>query len=112
MMAYISTSVKNSCLNYLKHKTIVASFEKSEATRIAYNSSETEEEMIDIELETAIIKAMDELPPQRKKIFMFSRIDGLKYHEIADKMGLSVKTIEAQMGQALKQLRIKLKEYI
>ena len=55
---------------------------------------------------------MDELPPQRRKIFMYSRVDGLKYHEIAEKMGLSIKTIEAQMGQALKQLRVKLKEFI
>ena len=42
---------------------------------------------------------------------MLSRVDGLKYHEIAAKLGLSVKTIEAQMGKALKQLRTKLKDY-
>jgi RNA polymerase sigma-70 factor (ECF subfamily) len=112
IIAYISTSVKNSCLNYLKHKAIVATYEKSEAVRFAFDNSENEEEMYDLELETAIIKAIDELPPQRKKIFMFSRVDGLKYHEIAEKMDLSIKTIEAQMGQALKQLRVKLKEFI
>lgn len=99
-------------MNYLKHKTIVASFEKAETTRMGHDLYENTEETSDLELETAILNAMDELPPQRKKIFMYSRVDGLKYHEIAEKMGLSIKTIEAQMGQALKQLRVKLKEFI
>ena len=110
--AYITTSVKNNSLNYLKHASIVKSYEKNELSRLANDASDTEEEMHDIELETAILNAIAELPPQRKKVFMFSRIDGLKYYEIAEKMGLSVKTVEAQMGKALKHLRIKLKDYI
>jgi len=111
-MAYISTSVKNSCLNYLKHKAIMAEHEKSEALRMSFDPSETENEMVDMELETAILNAIAELPPQRQKIFSMSRVDGLKYREIAEKLGLSVKTVEAQMGTALKQLRIKLKDFI
>jgi RNA polymerase sigma-70 factor (ECF subfamily) len=110
--AYITTSVKNNCLNYLKHVSIVKTFERTELTRLSIDSSDNEEEMLDIELESAILKAIAELPPQRKKVFMLSRVDGLKYHEIAEKLGLSVKTIEAQMGKALKQLRVKLKDYV
>jgi RNA polymerase sigma-70 factor, ECF subfamily len=112
IIAYISTSIKNSCLNYLKHKIIVAAYEKSEIVRISNDASETEEEMKDMELETAVLNAISELPPQRQKIFSMSRVDGLKYHEIAEKMGLSIKTVEAQMGAALKQLRVKLKDYM
>jgi RNA polymerase sigma-70 factor (ECF subfamily) len=112
VLAYINISVKNSCLNFLKHKNIVLNFEKNETQRISWDTSETEEEMQDIELETAVLNAIAELPPQRQKIFSMSRVDGLKYHEIADKMGLSIKTIEAQMGSALKQLRVKLKDYM
>ena len=112
IVAYITTSVKNNSLNYLKHISIVKTYERAELTRISMDSSETEEEMYDIELESAILNAIAEFPPQRKKVFMLSRVDGLKYHEIAEKMGLSVKTIEAQMGKALKHLRIKLKDYV
>jgi RNA polymerase sigma-70 factor, ECF subfamily len=79
---------------------------------MSIDSSDNEEEMHDFELESAILNAIAELPPQRKKVFVLSRVDGLKYHEIAEKLGLSVKTIEAQMGKALKQLRIKLKDYV
>ena len=112
IMAYITTSVKNSCLNYIKHQSIVAAHERSEAQRVAYDPGEMEEEMADIELETAVLNAIAELPPQRQKIFSLSRVDGLKYQEIADKLGLSIKTVEAQMGSALKQLREKLKDYM
>jgi RNA polymerase sigma-70 factor, ECF subfamily len=110
--AYLATSVKNNCLNYLKHDSIVKIYERTELTRISADPTDTEEEMKDMELESAIINAIAELPPQRKKVFMLSRVDGLKYHEIAEKLGLSVKTIEAQMGKALKQLRVKLKDYV
>jgi RNA polymerase sigma-70 factor (ECF subfamily) len=51
------------------------------------------------------------LPEKRKQIFKLSRDEGLKYKEIAERLGLSVKTVEAQMGLALKQLREKLKDY-
>lgn len=110
--AYVATSVKNNCLNHIKHVSIVKSYERNELTRVSIDPTDTEEEMHDFELESAILNAIAELPPQRKKVFMLSRVDGLKYHEIAEKLGLSVKTIEAQMGKALKQLRIKLKDYV
>ena len=45
------------------------------------------------------------LPPERKKIFLLAKRDGLKYQEIADELRLSVKTVENQMGKALKALR-------
>jgi RNA polymerase sigma-70 factor, ECF subfamily len=112
VLAYINISVKNSCLNYIKHKNIVLAHERAETQRLSWDSSENEEEMGDMELETAVLNAIAELPPQRQKIFSMSRVDGMKYHEIADKMGLSIKTVEAQMGTALKQLRVKLKDYM
>ncbi len=62
------------------------------------------------ELKERIHTAMNELPEQCRTIFQMSRFEGLKYQEIADEMGLSVKTIENQMGKALKLLRIKLVE--
>jgi RNA polymerase sigma-70 factor (ECF subfamily) len=111
-ISYLVTSVKNHSLNYLKHSNIVKIHKKSEISKATYDSSDTETEMQDMELESAILNAIAELPSQRRKIFTLSRVDGLKYHEIAEKMGLSIKTIEAQMGKALKQLKLKLKDYI
>jgi RNA polymerase sigma-70 factor, ECF subfamily len=63
------------------------------------------------ELARFINRELDNLPPQCRKIFLASRKDGLKYAEIAMKFGLSVKTVEAQMGKALKRFRFALKDF-
>jgi RNA polymerase sigma-70 factor (ECF subfamily) len=64
------------------------------------------------ELEEKLRDAMNALPQQCRTIFQLSRFEGLKYQEIADQLGISVKTVENQMGKALKQLRVKLIDYL
>jgi RNA polymerase sigma-70 factor (ECF subfamily) len=64
------------------------------------------------ELEKKIHNALNELPEQCRTIFQMSRFDELKYREIADKLGISVKTVENQMGKALKLLREKLADFL
>ena len=68
--------------------------------------------MIVSELEQKIRKTIDQLPIERKKIFILSRYEGLKYKDIADKLGISVSTVENQMVKALKFLREELKDYL
>ena len=64
------------------------------------------------ELENRIHSSINSLPEKRKKIFILSRYEGLKYQEIAEKLNISVKTVEHQMGSAIKQLKTDLAEYI
>ena len=64
------------------------------------------------ELELKIKETIDLLPPERRKIFMMSRYEGLKYREIAEELGISVKTVENQMYQALGFMRENLKDYL
>jgi RNA polymerase sigma-70 factor, ECF subfamily len=112
VLSYIISAVRNNALNYIRHSNIVSAYEHGDHLHESVFSSSAEEEMTNMELEDAIIQAIARLPEQRKKIFQMSRSDGLKYYEIAEKMGISIKTVEAQMGKALKQLREFLKEYI
>ena len=56
--------------------------------------------------------ALASLPEGCRTIFQMSRFESLKYQEIADRLGISIKTVENQMGKALKILRSKLKEYL
>jgi len=56
-------------------------------------------------------KAISAMPPKRQEIFRLSREKGLKNKEIAEKLHISIKTVENQMGQALKFLRDELSEY-
>lgn len=64
------------------------------------------------ELEIRVREAIDHLPPKCKAIYILSRHEGLKHQEIADTLGLSVKTVENQMGIALEKLRQELKPYL
>jgi len=63
------------------------------------------------ELSNVIDKALSTLPERCRIIFKMSRDEGFKYHEIAEKLSISIKTVEANMGKALKHFRIYLKDY-
>ena len=66
---------------------------------------------IEVDLIRRIEQSIDALPPKRQEIFRLSREQGLKYKEIAETLKISVKTVEAQMGLALKHLRDDLKDF-
>ena len=110
--SYLFRAVRNACLNYLKHKKIrdnyVTAVQESYSPGLGLDDNPVET----LELQKKIDESIESMPTERKKIFLLSRYDGLKYKEIADKLGISVKTVEAQMGKALKYLREELKEFM
>ncbi len=110
--AYLFRSVRNSCLNYLKHLKIREEYRLATNHEIRQKEQEVHDSVIALELQERIELVIDQLPPERKKIFKMSRYEELKYKEIAEKLNLSVKTIEAQMGKALKYLRLHLSDYL
>jgi RNA polymerase sigma-70 factor, ECF subfamily len=68
--------------------------------------------LVENELVSAIHSAIEELPEKCREIFMLNRYENLKYHEIAGKLQLSQKTVEAQMSKALQHMRLRLSEYL
>jgi RNA polymerase sigma factor (sigma-70 family) len=64
------------------------------------------------ELEGRIFDALQALPEKCRQVFTMNRFEGLKYAEISEKLGISVKTVEAQMSKALRILREKLADYL
>ncbi|MBR9922981.1 MAG: RNA polymerase sigma-70 factor [Bacteroidetes bacterium] len=71
-----------------------------------------EDEMLGGELSGQITEAIDALPPRCQTIFKLSRYEELSYREIAHELSLSVKTVENQMGKALKLLRVQVGAYL
>ena len=110
--AYLYKAVYHDCLNYIKHKKVKAVHAMHVVRQSNDKVENTSGKVLMTELKERIQAAMNELPEQCRTIFQMSRFEGLKYQEIADEMGLSVKTIENQMGKALKLLRIKLVEFL
>jgi RNA polymerase sigma-70 factor (ECF subfamily) len=109
--SYLFKSVRNSCLNFIKHRGIEENYRQYNNEEIEKGTFSLDEEFEGIELESKIRNAIDRLPPERKKVFIMCRFEGLKYMEIAEKSGISVKTVENQMGKAMKFLKEELAEY-
>jgi RNA polymerase sigma-70 factor (ECF subfamily) len=112
--AFLYKSVYNECLNYLQHQKYKAGHQNyvlyANKGQVSNENAAMRVELN--ELEAHLKKAMNELPEQCRTIFYMSRFDELKYREIASQMGLSIKTVEAQMGKALKVLRKKLVDFL
>jgi len=113
LKAYLYKAVYHESLNYLKHQKIKARYQLHVMQQSNNHTDQSAARKILVkELEEKLREAMNALPQQCRTIFQLSRYDGLKYQEIADQLGISVKTVENQMGKALKQLRVKLIDYL
>lgn len=64
------------------------------------------------EIEVALNSAIAELPGSARQIFLLNREEGLTYREIAERLGISIKTVETQMSRSLKKLRSSMAEYL
>ncbi len=108
---YLYRAVYNECLNYLKHAKVK---DKYRASQLASTKNEgiDSDSLIIKELREKINSAIRELPEQCRTVFQMSRFEGLRYREIAMKLGISEKTVENQISKALKTLRTKLLEYL
>jgi RNA polymerase sigma-70 factor, ECF subfamily len=103
--SYLYTAVHNISLDHLRKekKHILTNIDKAVAIPSDFPDPQMGYEYE--ELQVKIQGAVNKLPRQCKQIFQLSREQGLRYSEIAEKLQLSVKTIETQMGRALKSLR-------
>lgn len=110
--SYLFTSVRNSCLNRIKHIKIKNEYRENVLITSQKSSDNAMNRIISKELEEQIKQAIDGLPEQCGAIFKLSRHADLKYAEIAEHLDISVKTVENQMGKALRILREKLKNYL
>jgi RNA polymerase sigma-70 factor (ECF subfamily) len=109
---YLYAMVRNACLNVLKHDKVKKQHAAMEMA-VADRSAESVARMVlATELEDRIYRAMDKLPEQCRLVFKLSRFEELKYQEIANQLNLSVKTVENQMGKALRIMRDQLKDYL
>jgi RNA polymerase sigma-70 factor (ECF subfamily) len=110
--AYLYKCVYNDSLNYLKHEKVKTKYrdftEKTMDTLTEAASSKVELS----ELQLKLNAALNDLPEQCRTIFQMSRFEELKYREIAEQLGLSIKTVENQMSKALKILRVKLSDFL
>lgn len=107
---YLFRSVKNLCLNFIQHNKTKLRYTNSVLSDAKADQS-VEDNFSEIDLAEKIEESILSLPEKRREIFRLSREEGLKYREIAEKLSISIKTVETQMSLAIKTLRDKLKKY-
>ena len=110
--AYLYRAVHNESLNFLKHQKVKESHRLHVAYSMKNKSEQPQEKILSKELENKFKDALNELPEQCRTVFQLSRFENLKYKEIAEKLQISVKTVENHMGKALKLLRIHLIDFL
>ncbi|MDE6552615.1 MAG: RNA polymerase sigma-70 factor [Muribaculaceae bacterium] len=95
--AYMYRSVRNGCISFIRAR--------KETVGIEY-IPEVDEETVDTsERDARLWKAIDSLPEKCREVFLLSKRDGLSNDEIAERMGISVKTVKNQMTKAFSRLR-------
>jgi RNA polymerase sigma-70 factor (ECF subfamily) len=112
LKAYLYRMVYNDCMNQIKHKAVVLKFQKEKMYAMKNETDNADNKVASTQLNEQLSTALRELPEQCRTIFQLSRFEELKYREIAVQLGISEKTVENQMGKALKLLRMKLVDFL
>jgi RNA polymerase sigma-70 factor (ECF subfamily) len=111
--AYLYKIVTNLCLDVLRHRKVKDKREKILARKKLYVVQDDGFQNIDFrQLKTDLDLAVSSLPDQMRKVFELCRLEGLKYAEVACRLGISIKTVETQMSRAQMKLREKLARYL
>ena len=105
LKSYLYTAVRNRAMDHLRSEKIHATHhEKIRATQSEVDTTE-DENAARAELQKKLYHAIAQLPEQNQKIFRMSRMQGLSNQEIADELGLTKRTVETHVSNALKKLR-------
>ncbi len=110
--SYLTTAIYNKSINHLrdnkKFNSDILNFEEL----YPFNENERNDRLVTNELNRKIHDSINELPEKCREIFMMNRFEDLKYREIAEKLDISIKTVETHMSKALQHMRSRLVEFL
>lgn len=111
LKSYLLKAVRNNCLDELRHRKIVDEHVTHQLKSASMDADETENYVLYSDLCRQLKNALAQLPPAEREVFEMSRLENIKYQEIANRLKISVRTVENRISNALKRLRILLKDY-
>ncbi len=110
--AWLTTLVRNSAYNFLKRHAVEQKSLRKMGLSKEPESVSGEDILISKEYSKIYQEAINQLPPQQKKVFLLSRNEGLKQEEIASNLGISLNTVKNHMKAALFSIRTYMKSYV
>lgn len=119
LVALLFTSIKNRCIDLLRHRIIVKEacnsiqeeYQMTLRMKLASLALFDQSVLSEQDIERIITEAIDALPERCREIFIKSKIEGKKQKEIATELNISLKTVENQMNIAYRKIKIELKDY-
>lgn len=103
------TSVRNACIDYLRRSVTEQAVVDCQAVQLKLDELDffesSEELFMRNDILAFLMKKIDELPPKNREIFRLSYLEGLKAAEVAEQLGLSVRTVQNQLYRSLLYLR-------
>lgn len=112
MKSYLFRAVHNHCLNIFKHQKVRENYKAHVESLPEEFQLDKTDSMIQTDIKEKILEGIALLPEQCGRIFRMNRLEGYKYREIAEKLGISQKTVEGQMSKAMKRMRKHLKDHM
>jgi len=112
LRSYLLKSVQNRCLDWLRHMKVRSHYALMVQHAPVLAENDCEKYLLYSELHSALEQAMRSMPADVAEAFRQNRFDGLTYKEIADKLGLSVRTVEVRISKALQWLRLQLVDFL
>ena len=112
LAGYLYKSVYHACMDNIRHNKTKKAFksevlhESTKTTLNAANNLDTKD------FEKNLRNALFELPEQCRTVFQLNRMEELNYRDISNRLGISIKTVEAHMSKALRRLRVSLAEFL
>lgn len=104
--SYLFQATKNKCIEYLRKLKLDQKLSLENERRLEMSSSiNSDDEAEKYVLKEKLFNSIRQLPPKCRNVFTMSKINGLTYSEIAEELGISPKTVENQIGRALRLLR-------
>jgi RNA polymerase sigma-70 factor (ECF subfamily) len=112
LKSYLFQGVQNRSLNFIRDNKKLVKFDTPQNEAELGTYLDSTDHLESAEAEARINEALDRLPDKCREIFLMNRFDNMKYREIAEKLKISIKTVETQMSRALKALRNDLSDMI